>query len=162
MIRDFRLTKRTSRRTIFATIGVLAALLANARAATERPLCVPAGLRKVGPIAGGWVLSNGRLLRPWGDQIELPGQPFSLVVAPDGKTGFLLVAANRFQDPWVPDATILASIDLDRRSVTRTVRFDKRLSVGMGMAYAADAKRLFLADPVGDRVIAVRTPTLEI
>ncbi|MEK7676513.1 MAG: alkaline phosphatase family protein [Verrucomicrobiota bacterium] len=156
------MTKRTSRRTIFATIGVLAALLANARAATERPLGVPAGLRKVGPIAGGWVLSNGRLLRPWGDQIELPGQPFSLVVAPDGKTGFLLVAANRFQDPWVPDATILASIDLDRRSVTRTVRFDKRLSVGMGLAYAADAKRLFLADPVGDRVIAVRTPTLEI
>lgn len=146
----------------FFTICMVATLLGIHCAATERPLGVPAGSRKVGPIAGGWVLSNGRLLRPWGDQIELPGQPFSLVVTPDGKTGFLLVAANRFQDPWVLDATILASVDLDRRSITRTVRFDKRLSVGMGMAYAAAAKRLFLADPVGDRVIAVRTPTLEI
>ncbi|MBI2929087.1 MAG: bifunctional YncE family protein/alkaline phosphatase family protein [Verrucomicrobia bacterium] len=154
--------KRASKRMGFLPICALAVLLGTADAATQRPPGVPAGSRKVGPIAGGWVLPNGRLLRPWGDQIELPGQPFSLVVTPDGRTGFLLVAANRFQDPWVPDATILASIDLDRRSITRTARFDKRLSVGMGMAYAADAKRLFLADPVGDRVIAVRTPTLEI
>ncbi len=127
-----------------------------------RPAGVPAGSRKVGPIAGGWVLPSGRLLRPWGDQIELPGQPFSVAVSPDGKTGFLLVAANRFQDPWVPDATLLASIDLDRRTVTKTVRFDKRLSVGIGMAYAPGARRLFLADPVGDRVIDVRVPSLEV
>ena len=140
----------------------LAALLGIACAATERPPGVPAGLRKVGPIAGGWVLSNGRLLRPWGDQIELPGQPFSVVVSPDGKTGFLLVAANRFKDPWVTDATLLASIDLDHRTITKTIRFDKQLSVGIGMAFAAQAKRLFLSDPVGDRVIAVRVPTLEI
>lgn len=131
-------------------------------AAGDRPAEVPAGSRKVGPIAGGWVLSNGRLLRPWGDQIELPGQPFSLAVSPDGKSGFLLVAANRFKDPWVTDATLLASIDLDRRTVTKTVRFEGRLSVGMGMAYAAGARRLFLADPVGDRVILVQTPKLDI
>jgi len=108
------------------------------------------------------VLSNGRLLRPWGDQIELPGQPFSVVVSPDGQTGFLLVAANRFKDPWKADATLLASIDLDRRTITKTIRFEGQLSVGMGLALAAQTKRLFLADPVGDRVIAVRVPSLEI
>jgi len=140
----------------------LACLLVGAHAYAQRSPGVPAGSRKVGPIAGGWVLSNGRLLRPWGDQIELPGQPFSVVVSPDGKTGFLLVAANRFKDPWVTDATLLASIDLDRRTITKTIRFDKQLSVGIGMAFAAQAKRLFLSDPVGDRVIAVRVPTLEI
>jgi YVTN family beta-propeller protein len=138
------------------------ALGAIGQSPSGRPAGVPAGSGKVGPIAGGWVLPNGRLLRPWGDQIQLPGQPFSVVVTPDGKTGYLLVAANRFQDPWVTDATLLAGIDLDRRTVTKTVRFDKRLSVGMGMAYAAGAKRLFLADPVGDQVIAVRVPGLKI
>jgi len=154
--------KRFSKRLGFPTVCALAALLGAVGAAAERPPGVPAGLRKVGPIAGGWVLSNGRLLRPWGDQIELPGQPFSVVVSPDGQTGFLLVAANRFKDPWKADATLLASIDLDRRTITKTIRFEGQLSVGMGLALAAQTKRLFLADPVGDRVIAVRVPSLEI
>jgi YVTN family beta-propeller protein len=44
----------------------------------------------------------------------------------------------------------------------KTVRFEGRLSVGMGMAFAAGARRLFLTDPVGERVIGVRVPEMEI
>jgi YVTN family beta-propeller protein len=153
---------RTSVRVSAVALGLFCVAAGMTGAQASAPAGVPAGLRKVGPIAGGFVLPSGRLLRPWGDQIELPGMPFSVTVSPDGKTGYLLVAANRFWDPWTPDATLLACVDLDRRTVLKTVRFDKRLSVGMGMALVAGAKRLFLTDPVGDKVIGLRVPELEI
>ncbi|MBI4584008.1 MAG: hypothetical protein HY717_08295 [Planctomycetes bacterium] len=150
----------TAKRLFIVALGAL--LPFSSCAVYSTPAGVPAGTRRAGPMAGGWILPSGRLLRPWGDQIELPGQPFSVAVSPDGRTGYLLVAANRFLDPWKPDATLLASIDLDRRTVTKTVRFDGRLSVGMGMALAAGARRLFVADPVGDLVIGLGVPDLEI
>jgi hypothetical protein len=46
----------------------------------------PAGARKVGSTAGGGVLPSGRLLRDWGERIEIPGQPLSIGLSP--KHGF--------------------------------------------------------------------------